>query len=72
MAEGGLRAPGCFISNAGNPGETSRSWHKWLEQFNFYMLATEKSTKEGEIQVANPVTPLWTTGSRDIPNFQSS
>ncbi|XP_067951274.1 uncharacterized protein [Watersipora subatra] len=69
MAEGGLRAPGCFISNAGNPSETSRSWHEWLEQFNFYMLATEKSTKGGEIQVAILLTLLGPQGQEIFRTF---
>lgn len=72
MAEGGLRPPGNFINNAGNPSETSRNWNQWLEQFNLYMLATEKSTKDGEIQVAILLTLLGQQGQGIFRTFNLS
>jgi len=45
MAEGGLGPPGNFNNSSTNLSETSRNWAKWLEQYDFYIIATEKAGK---------------------------
>jgi hypothetical protein len=72
MADCGLRPPGNFTDNASNPSETSRKWTKWLEQFNFYMLASEKSKKDGEMQVAILLTLLGPQGQEIFRTFSLS
>ena len=62
MAEGGLKPPASFVNSTDNPSETSRSWKAWLEQYDFYMIATEKTKKDGEIQVATLLTLLGAQG----------
>ena len=62
MAEGGLKPPASFINSTDNPSETSRSWKAWLEQYEFYMVATEKNGKDGSIQVATLLTLLGAQG----------
>ena len=46
---GGMKPPGNF-----NPVglEVATCWQKWSEQFDFYMKATEKDTKNSDVQVA--------------------
>ena len=62
MADSGLRPPGNFDSISNNPSEGNRNWKAWLEQFEFYMVATEKSKKDGKIQVATLLTLLGPQG----------
>lgn len=63
MAEGGLRPPAPFsFTTSTTPSESSRSWDQWLEQFDFYMTATEKASKPGEVQVATLLTLLGQQG----------
>ena len=52
---GGMKPPGNF-----NPVrlEVATSWLKWSEQFDFYMKATEKDTKDSDVQVAILLTLL--------------
>ena len=69
MAEGGLRPPGNFINSSTNPSETSRNWAKWLEQYDFYMIATEKAGKSQEIQVATLLTLLGAQGQEIFRTF---
>ena len=69
MAESGLRPPGNFINNSTNPSEASRNWSKWLEQYDFYMIATEKATKSEEIQVATLLTLLGAQGQEIFRTF---
>ena len=59
------RPPAYFFTNlnsTSNPSETSRSWTTWLEQFDFYMTATEKVDKSEEVQVATLLTLLGARG----------
>ena len=72
MAEGGLRPPGNFICSSTNPSEVSRSWAKWPKQFDYYMVATEKSKKSGEIQVATLLTLLGASGQENFRTFDIS
>ena len=51
----GMKPPGNF-----NPVglEVATSWLKWSEQFDFFMKATEKDTKDSDVQVAILLTLL--------------
>ena len=51
----GMRAPGNF-----NPigSELASGWKKWVEQYDFYMKATEKDKKDSDVQVAILLTLL--------------
>ena len=72
MAEGGsLKPPSNFLLNSSsqNPSDASRSWTAWLEQFEFYMLATEKNTKSEEVQVATLLTVLGAQGQELFRTF---
>ena len=71
MAEGGLRAPGNFFKTLSltNPSESSRSWSSWLDQFDFYMVATEKNKKSQEIQVATLLNQLGHEGQELFKTF---
>jgi len=53
----GLRPPDRFTPAAG-AGNASQSWKKWLEQYDNYMLASEKHEKDDKIQVATLLTLL--------------
>jgi hypothetical protein len=74
MADGGLKQPGNFFLLEGNtdPGETSRNWTSWLQQYDFYMLATEKSKKAQDIQVATLLTILGAQGQEIFRTFDLS
>ena len=76
MAEGGsgLRPPANFFANitSQNPSDTSRSWSAWLEQYDFYMTATEKSSKSEEVQVATLLTLLGAQGQELYRTFALS
>ncbi len=37
-------------------GDLAGGWVRWIERFQFYMLATEKTTKPGAVQVAMLLT----------------
>lgn len=72
MADGGsLKPPANFLLNyaSQNPSDTSRSWSAWLEQYDFYMTATEKSLKSEEIQVATLLTILGAQGQELFRTF---
>lgn len=71
MAES-LKPPGQFfqLGVGKNPSETSRSWTKWLEQFEFYMTAAEKDQKPGKVQVATLLTLLGPAGQDVYRGFQ--
>ena len=68
-----FRCPHSFFSSEGaapsNPSEVSRSWEKWLEQFQYYMIATEKSEKSGAVQVATLLTALGPRGQDVFRGF---
>lgn len=75
MAEGGsLRPPSNFLASCStqNPSDTSRSWTSWLEQFDFYMTATEKDAKDEGIQVATLLTILGAQGQELFRTFELS
>ena len=72
MAEGGIRPPGIFTNGSSNPSEASRNWNAWLEQFDYYMLATEKNSKPGEVQVATLLTLLGAQGQEIFRTFSLS
>jgi hypothetical protein len=71
MAES-LKPPGQFFLVGGirNPSETSRSWTKWIEQFDFYMTASEKDQKPGRVQIATLLTLLGPAGQDIYRSFQ--
>jgi len=71
MAEGGLKQPGNFFlsDKSENPSDASRSWTAWLQQYDFYMLATEKNKKAEEIQIATLLTILGSQGQELFRNF---
>ena len=52
---GGMKPPGNF-----NPVglKVATSWLKWYEQFDFHMKATERNTKNSDVQVAILLTVL--------------
>ena len=75
MAEGGgLRAPGNFLKqlSSSNPSEASRSWTNWLQQYDFYMIASEKNEKSEEVQVATLLTLLGEEGQELFRTFTLS
>ena len=79
MAEGGggglrLRPPSNFLLSVAstNLSETSRSWTNWLEQFEYYMVASEKNEKDEEIQVATLLTILGAEGQELFRTFDLS
>ena len=72
MADGGsLKPPSNFLLNysSQNPSESSRDWTAWLEQFDFYMVATEKNQKEEQVQVATLLTVLGAQGQELFRTF---
>ncbi|KAG1682004.1 hypothetical protein GQR58_011414 [Nymphon striatum] len=42
----------CHGGGLATPSVLSRSWDKWVEQFDFFMTATERNGKSGEVKVA--------------------
>ena len=46
--DGAMRPPGAMSLT----GDLASGWVRWIERFQFYMLATEKTTKPGPVQVA--------------------
>ena len=48
----------------------SVSWQKWSEQFDFYMKATEKDTKNSDVQVAILLTLLGAEGMDMYRSFE--
>ena len=71
MAEGRLRAPGNFFKtlSLSNPSESSSSWCSLLNQFDFYMVATEKNEKSEEVQVATLLNQLGHEGQELFKTF---
>jgi hypothetical protein len=73
MAEN-MKAPGNFFltvdENLSDPSSTARNWAAWLQQFEFYMLATEKNIKEDEIQVATLLTILGAQGQEEFERYK--
>ena len=67
MAEG-LRPPGPF--KLAGDGEKNQRWEKWIEQFDFYMKATEKDKKSKAVQVAVLLTLLGEDGMEIYRTFQ--
>ena len=55
-----------------NPSDTSRTWTAWIEQFDFYMAATEKHKKDESIQVATLLTILGAQGQELFRTFDLS
>lgn len=73
MSDGGLKAPGNFLkqlNNTANPSEASRSWTNWLQQFDFYMVASEKDAKDETVQVATLLTLLGEEGQELFRSFE--
>jgi hypothetical protein len=68
---GNFKSPESFFGHqsTGNPSDVSRSWSKWLQQFDFYMLASEKNEKAGEVQVAILLTILGPQGQEIFETF---
>ena len=54
----GLRPLGHFSILPSDVATSATNWQRWMERFELYMLATEKSTKEENIQVATLLTLL--------------
>ena len=50
--DGSMRPPGAMSLT----GDLASGWVRWIERFQFYMLATEKTTKPGELHVAMLLT----------------
>ena len=50
--DGSMRPPGAMSLT----GDLASGWVRWIERFQFYMLATEKTTKPGAVQVAMLLT----------------
>ncbi|XP_067950359.1 uncharacterized protein [Watersipora subatra] len=72
MSEGGsLRPPANFLAgfSAQNPSEANRSWAACLEQYDFYMSATEKNAKDESVQVATLLTILGAKGQELFRTF---
>lgn len=70
MAEG-LRPPGPFsVGDAGTDTCPSQRWERWLEQYNFYMKATEKDKKSKAVQVATLLTLLGEQGMDIFRSFE--
>ena len=46
--DGAVRPPGAMLLT----GDLVSGWLRWIERFQFYMLAIEKSTRHGTVQVA--------------------
>ena len=54
----GLRPPGHFSIVSSDAATSATNWERWMERFELYMLATEKSGKAENIQVATLLTLL--------------
>ena len=50
--DGSMRPPGAMSLT----GDLASGWLRWIERFQLYMLATEKTTKPGPVQVAMLLT----------------
>ena len=50
--DGSMRPPGAMSLT----GDLASGWVRWIERFQFYMLATGKTTKPGAVQVAMLLT----------------
>lgn len=68
MADG-MKPPQQFLSSTVT-SELAQSWKKWIEQFDFYMLATERDKKSGKIQVATLLTLMGPDAMEVFRSFQ--
>ena len=50
--DGSMRPPGAMSLT----GDLASGWVRWIERFQIYMLATEKTTNPGAVQVAMLLT----------------
>jgi hypothetical protein len=69
MAEGFLRPPPPF-RQTGADADSHSQWDRWVEQYEFYMKATEKDKKSKAIQVATLVTLLGEEGFEIYRSFE--
>lgn len=71
MGDGGLGRPDNFFKtySSSNPSEASRNWTSWLQQFDYYMIASEKNEKTEEIQIATLLHCLGIEGQELFRTF---
>ena len=69
--DNGLRPPAPFSTAApgSNPSDVARNWDDWLDEFDTFMVASEKNEKDEVIQVAILINLLGREGKEVFRNL---